>query len=178
MPKALKNCDGGGPLPSSVLNKYVELNECVRIACFLLSGSQPSRAVRPLDGPAAPHRPGCGTALAPKSSLRARRPQLPAPPPCVSAAGRGLPFDQWETGSGPWGPAAGGSEAELPGVANERAPGRGAGPARGKAAACQGCRDAASTLSSGVSASPVLIGQARTDGRSRAGGSLRRGRGR
>lgn len=74
-------------MPSSVLNKYVELNECVRITCFLLSGSQPSRAVRPPGGPAAPHSPGCGTALARESSPRARRPQPPAPPPACPLRG-------------------------------------------------------------------------------------------
>lgn len=37
MLKALKHYDGSGPLPPSVLNKYVGLNECVHVIWSLIS---------------------------------------------------------------------------------------------------------------------------------------------
>lgn len=55
--QALRSCDGGGPLPSSVLNKYVEWSECAwSVACA--PGVSPSGQSDLQAGPLTPHRPG------------------------------------------------------------------------------------------------------------------------
>lgn len=59
--EALTNCDGGGPLPSSVFNKYVELSECEwSVACS--PGVSPSGQSDLQAGPLRPRageRPPC-----------------------------------------------------------------------------------------------------------------------